>query len=40
MLFINSSYEILDVLIKTTCGHDIEKGVTFSSVVNNHGHNF
>lgn len=40
LLFANSSYEILSVLIKTTCGHDITKGVNFSRIVNDHGHNF
>ncbi|MBH8623036.1 MULTISPECIES: hypothetical protein [Spiroplasma] len=40
LVFANSSYEILSVLIKSACGHDVAQGVSFSRMVNDNGSDF
>lgn len=40
LVFANSSYEILSVLIKSACGRDVAQGVSFSRMVNDNGSDF
>lgn len=40
LTFTNFLYEILSVLIKKTCGHDVAQEISFLRMVNDNGSNF